>query len=261
LKLSGKVKYINETYFLPIVSGDTIKRGERTSNETSFYESADELFSSYETKVYFDRNGNIRECYMDDSTSDFHFKETFEYEGNLLVNKFGLLSGEFFYKEIYRYDSKNREAERSFFDSEKNIFESVRMEYPDKNTLIEKVHTESEYSDFERETRFENGLPVSLVSRIDSAGILEKWSGEYDGRGQLVLSKFYDAHSSLLQYVKYSYDGYGNELEYSVFSPGNELLEKHEYRYKYDSRGNWTQQVSITDGYPEIIMLRNIIYY
>ncbi|MDR1338964.1 MAG: hypothetical protein LBK58_02765 [Prevotellaceae bacterium] len=262
LKLKGRVQYITETYFLPLVSGDTIKRGERTSNATSFYESSDdELFSSYETKVYFDRNGNIRECYMDDSASDFHFKETFEYDGNLLINKLGLLSGEFFYREIYRYDSKNRETERSFFDSEKNIFESVILEYPDKNTLIEKIHTKSEYSDFERETRFENALPVSLESRIDPVNILEKWSGEYDTQGQLVLSKFYDAQSNLLQYAKYSYDGHGNELECSTFSPGDELLEKHEYRYKYDSCGNWTQQVSITDGYPEIIMLRNIIYY
>jgi hypothetical protein len=79
LKLAGKVKFISEIYFLPVVSGDTVKRGERTTNATSFRDVAeDEPFSSYETKVYFDRNGNITECFMDDSASDFHFKEVFE---------------------------------------------------------------------------------------------------------------------------------------------------------------------------------------
>ncbi|MDR2026888.1 MAG: hypothetical protein LBQ01_04925 [Prevotellaceae bacterium] len=262
LNLNGKVKFITEIYFLPAVSGDTIKRGERTTNATSFFESAgDEPFSSYETKVYFDHNGNIAECFMDDSASDFHFKETFEYDDNLLVTKQGFLSGEFFYKEIYRYDSKNRETERYFYDSEKHLFESVITKYPDANTVIEKVHTENEYSDFERETRLKDGLPVLLTSRLDSVRIIEKWRGEYDGNGRVSVSKFYDSQDKLLQYEKYVYDGYGNELEYAIFSDNDELLTKHECRYKYDGYGNWTQQVTITDGQPEIIILRNIIYY
>jgi hypothetical protein len=260
LKLNGKVRFISEIYFLPVVSGDTIKKGERTTNATSFFETdGDEPFSSYETKVYFDHNGNIRECFMDDSTSDFHFKEVFEYDDNLLVSKQGFLSGEFFYKEIYQYDSKHRETERSFYDSEKHLFESVITEYPDKNIIVEQIYTENGYVDFERETHFEKGLPVLSTSRRD-AGILEKWSGEYEANGQISVSKFYDSQDNLLQYAKYVYDEYGNELKYSIFSDEDELLSKREYYYKYDQYGNWTQQVSITDGIPEIIMLRNIIY-
>jgi hypothetical protein len=260
LKLNGKVRFISEIYFLPVVSGDTIKKGERTTNATSFFETeGDEPFSSYETKVYFDHNGNIRECFMDDSASDFHFKELFEYDDNLLVSKQGFLSGEFFYKEIYRYDSKNRETERNFYDSEKHLFESVTTEYPDKNIVVEKVHTENGYADFERETLFENGLPILSTSRRD-AEILEKWSGEYDSNGQISVSKFYDSQDNLLQYTKYVYDKYGNELKYSIFSDDGKLLSKREYHYKYDQYGNWTQQVLITDGTPEIIMLRNIAY-
>lgn len=260
LKLNGKVRFISETYYLPVVSGDTIKIGERTTNATSFFETEeDEPFSSYETKVYFDHNGNIRECFMDDSASGFHFTEVFEYDDNLLVSKQGFLSGEFFYKEIYRYDSKNRETERNFYDSEKHLFESVITEYPDKNIVVEQVHTENGYADFERETVFENGLPVLSTSRRD-AKILEKWSGEYVDNEQISVSKFYDAQGNLLQYAKYVYDEHGNELEYSIFADDDELLMKREYRYKYDQYGNWTQQVSITDGTPEIIMVRNIVY-
>jgi hypothetical protein len=262
LKLNGKVKSVTEIYFLPVVSGDTIKRGERTTNATSFFDTdEDEPFSSYETKVYFDHNGNIAKCSMDDSASDFHFKEVFEYNDNLLASKQGFLSEEFFYREIYRYDDKNREAERSFFDSEKHLFESVTTEYPDKNTVIEKVHTENGYADFVRETRLENGLPVLLTSRYDDVRIIEKWNGEYDDNGRINVSRYYDSQNNLLQYVKYVYDEYGNELEYSIFADDNELLSKREYHYKYDQYGNWTQQVTITDGSPEIIMLRNIIYY
>jgi hypothetical protein len=259
LKLNGKVKFVSEIYFLPIVSGDTIKRGERTTNATSFFENDDEPFSSYETKVYFDHNGNIRECFMDDSASDFHFKEMFEYDDILLISKQAFLSGEFFYKEIYRYDPKNRETERNFYDSEKHLFESVTSEYPDKNTVVEHIYTENGYADFERETHFENGLPVLSISRRE-AEILEKWNGEYEDNGLISVSKFYDSQDNLLQYAKYVYDEHGNELEYSIFSENNELLSKREYHYKYDQYGNWTQQVLITDGTAEIIMLRNIVY-
>jgi hypothetical protein len=261
LKLSGKVQSISEMYFLPVVSGDTIKRGERTTNATSFFETdGDEPFSSYETKVFFDCNGNIRECFMDDSASNFHFKETFEYDDNLLVNKQGFLSDEFFYREIYRYNSNNRETERSFYDSEKHLFESVTTEYPDKNIIVEKIRTENGYADFERETHFENGLPVLSISRRD-AEILEKWSGEYEDNGLIRVSKFYDGKGNLLQYAEYVYDKHGNELEYSIFADDGELLSKREYHYIYDQCGNWTQQFLITDGTPEIIMLRNIVYY
>jgi hypothetical protein len=262
LKLNGKVKSITEIYFLPVVSGDTIQRGERTSNATSFFNTdEDEPFSSYETKVYFDHNGNIAECFMDDSASDFHFKEVFEYNDNLLASKQGFLSDDFFYRETYRYDAQNREMERSFFDSEKHLFESVETVYPDKNTIVEKVHTNSEYADFVRETRLENGLPVLLTSHYDDERIIEKWNGEYDDNGRISVSKYYDGQENLLQYVRYVYDEYGNELEYSMFSDSDELLSKREYRYQYDHYGNWTQQVTITDDSPEIIMLRNIIYY
>jgi hypothetical protein len=198
---------------------------------------------------------------MDDSTSDFHFKEIFEYDSQLLVMKQGFLSGEFFYKEVYRHDSKNRETERYFYDSEKHLFEYVITEYPDENTVIETVHMGNEYSGFERETRLKNGLPIFMISRFDSAQIIEKWCGEYDDKGQIVVSKFYDNRDSLLQYEKYCYDEHGNEFEYEIFSDTNELLTKREYRYKYDEHANWTQQVSIVDGQPEVIMTRNIIYY
>jgi hypothetical protein len=261
LKLNGKVKFISEIYFSPVVSGDTVKRGERTTNATSFIETTgEEPFSSYETKVYFDNNGNIAECFMDDSTSDFHFKEVFEYDAQRLISKQGFLSGEFFYKEIYRYDSKNRETERRFYDSENHLFEEVITTYPAKNIVIEQIHTEDGYADFERETRFKNGLPMSATSRRD-AEIIEKWKGEYDDKGQISVSKFYDGRDNLLQHEKFVYDELGNELEYSILSDKGELLLKREYRYKYDSSGNWTQQVAIVSGSPAIIMQRNIIYY
>jgi hypothetical protein len=256
------VNFISEIYFRPVVSGDTVRRGERTTGASSFFESAgDESFASYETKVRFDRNGNISECFMDDSASNFHFKEVFEYDGYLLVCKQGFLSGKFFYKETYRYDSKNRATERNFYDSEKHLFESVITEYPDENTVVEKIHTENRYSDFERETKLKNGAPVLSTSRLDSEQIIEQWRGEYDAGGRINRSLFYDRQNNLLQYERYVYDESGNELEYAVFSDNDQLITKRKYHYKYDENGNWIQQVSIVDGLPQIIILRNIIYY
>jgi hypothetical protein len=262
LKLNGKMKSVTETYFLPAVSGDTIKTGERTTYSTPFSDTDNnESFSPYETKLHFDRNGNIAECFMDDSASDFHFKEVFKYKGNLLASKHGFMSGEFFYRKTYRYDNKGRETERSVFDGEKHLFESVATEYPYKNTVIEKVYTEHGYTGLTIETQLEHGLPVFLTSRYDNGRVVKKWSGEYNGNGWICVSKYFDYQDNLLQYVTFVYDVYGNEVEYAIFDGDDELLSKREYHYKYDLYGNWTQQITVTDGSPEIIIIRNIIYY
>jgi len=262
LNLNGNVKSIAETYFLPSVSGDTIKCGERTTYPASFFEPQEnEPFYPYKTMVYFNQNGYITECFMDDSATNFHFKEIFQYQDNRLVQKLGSLSDTFFYKEIYKYDSKNRETEKKFYDSETHLFETVITEYPKRNTVFEKVRTGNEYSDFDRETKFKSGLPVSSINRIVADGIIDKWSGEYDDDGHLILSKFFDSQGSVLYYVKYFYDEYGNESGYSNYSDNDEFMSKYDYRYKYDKYGNWIQKVSIADGYPEIIMEREIVYY
>jgi hypothetical protein len=249
-------------YFLPFVSGDTISKGERTTYSASFFDPHEnEPAYPYETIVSFNQNGYVTECLMCDSATEFYLKEIFQYQDNLLIQKLGLLSDTFFYKEIYSYNSKNRVIEKEFYDSETHLFETVITEYPKKNTAIEKVRTGNEYSDFERETTFKNGLPVFSVSRTKSAEIIDKWSGEYDGDKHLIMSKFFDSQGSVLYYVKYAYDEYGNESGYVNYSDNDEFLSKYDYRYKYDKYGNWTQRVSIADGYPEVIIVRDIVYY
>ncbi|MDR1897628.1 MAG: hypothetical protein LBR10_12645 [Prevotellaceae bacterium] len=263
LNLKGNIKNITEIYFLPEMSGDTIRRGERTTNETSFFQldGDDEIFISYETKVYFNHDGNITECTMTDSTSGFYFREVLEYQDKLLQSKQGLLSNNFFYKEIFKYDKKNRETERIFYDSEKHPFESVIREYPDKNTIIELVYTDNEGSNFEKEIRLKDGLPVSSTVRTDSLHVIEKWTGEYDDNGRMIVSKFYNDQNELIQYTKCTYDEFGNEFDFFVYTGVGELVAAHKHRYKYDELNNWTQQVSIINNYPEVIMERNIIYY
>jgi hypothetical protein len=262
LNLQNKVRLITETYFLPSVSGDTVRRGERTVYASSFIESiADEPFASYETQVGFDTSGNLVECRMDDSASDFHFREMYIYDGGRLIEKHGFLSDTFFYKELYRYDSRKRVKYKGFYDGENHLFESVTTRYPDDDRMIETIHTENEHSDIEYETLFNDGLPISLTGRIYNTQIIGKWIAEYDDRGRVIRSLHYDPDDQATQITEYVYDEYGNELEYSVFADGGVLLTRHECQYKYDIFGNWTQQIIIDDGLPQIIRHRNIVYY
>jgi len=262
LKLKGAVKNITETYFLPVLSGDTIKRGEQTTSESTFFESkGEEAFMSYETKIFFNQQGNIMEFTISDPASDLLFKEVYEYTDNILTLKKGTLNGDFFYKEIYQYNTKNKEIERNFYDAENHIFETIITEYPDKNTIVEKVYTpENETSEFERISTFEKDLPTMLVTKLENS-VTEKWVAEYDENGYLAGSKLYDENEELIQYTKSKYDEFGNEIEFAMYTPENQLISIYKYQYIYDKNNNWTQQATIINNYPEIITVRDIEYY
>ncbi|MDR2424255.1 MAG: hypothetical protein LBD59_05965 [Prevotellaceae bacterium] len=259
LKIKGKVQNITEIYYLPVVLNDTIKQGERTSNAPSFFELDDEPFISYESVLYFNRDGNIAECVMTDSATDFYFREIFEYSGDLLMNKEGLLSDEFFYKQVFAYDSKKREKKRDFYDRTDHLFESVSIEYIDENNLVETVNTDAGGTNFERKIRLKNGLPVSSESAVKSLQI-ERWTGEYDSLGQITLSELYDEGNNLAQRVKYEYDSLGNEITCTISSADEQIVE-YVYMYKYDEYNNWIQRATVADNCPEVIMVRKIAYY
>ena len=259
LKIKGTVQNITEIYYLPVVMNDTIKQGERTSSSPSFFESDDDPFISYESTLYFNRDGNIAECVMVDSTNDFYFREIFEYSEDLLMNKIGLLSDEFFYKQVFAYDSKKREKQRDFYDRQDHLFESVSIEYIDENNLVETVTTDAGGTNFERKISLENCLPVSSASLLKSSQI-ERWSGEYDSIGQIILSELYDEGDNLAQRIRYEYDSLGNEIKCTVSSADEQIVE-YVYMYKYDERNNWVQRATIADNFPEVIMVRKIVYY
>ena len=265
LKLRGRVKNITEIYFLPkVTEDDSIRIGERTTNAPSFLEGAgEESFAAYESKLYFNHAGFITECIMEDTSADFHFREMFEYgEYNLLQHKTAYLSNEFFYRQTYRYDSKNREKERKFYDGEQHLFEIVNIAYPDKNTVLEKVITDENNINafFEIEILKKDGFPIQSITRTDST-LLERWTCEYDDIGRIILSRLYDGENDLVKYIKYVYDGSGNETEYAEYSDNDEPLVERKFLYRYDDVGNWTEKAVITDFFPEIIVARKIVYY
>ena len=261
IKLNGKVKNITETYFSPIVSGDTVKKGEQIVSEPTFFESrGEEVFLSQETKIFFNMKKQIMEFSITDSISELYFKELFEYKDNLLLTRRGLLSDEFFYKEVFHYDSKQREIERVFFDAENRIFETIVKEYPEKNKITELVYTpEDSEPIYVREIIFENGLPTTITTKYEGS-IMEKWVGEYEN-GNVIRAKIYDDLNNLIQYTKCTYDNYGNELEFSMYTAMDELIDMYKFQYKYDNNGNWIQQVTIVNNEPEVIVVRDIKYY
>jgi hypothetical protein len=261
LRLKANVKNIVETYYETVISDDSIKKGKQTIYLPSFLESSEEnTFNSFETELWFNRNGNITECTMRDSIMYIYFKEIFEYKNILLENKIGYISDELSYRQVFEYDSKNRERRRDFYDSENQLFETVSVNYIDKNSVTETVASDYGKAVFEKRITLENGLPVSSVSII-KAKEFEKWTGKYDSAGHIILSKLYDENSNPVQYSVYEYDEFGNETLYASYSADEELIEEYKYMYKYDKFNNWTQRATIVDNIPEIITVRKIDYY
>ena len=60
---------------------------------------------------------------------------------------------------------------------------------------------------------------------------------------------------------KYKYDGNRNLIERKEYNEDGELKNKSSYKYEFDDKENWIQQIIFKDDKPAFIIEREIKYY
>ncbi|MDR1897461.1 MAG: hypothetical protein LBR10_11790 [Prevotellaceae bacterium] len=178
--------------------------------------------------------------------------------------------------EEYLYDSNGNLIAQNSYESGDHLKEIHTYKY---DSIGNRIETDRYYS---------NGMLASkIIHQYDSTGnpiedIYYRPDGslsatsifKYDTDGDLIEENFYDPDGSLSSTAIFSefarkdkYDNCGNPIE-TIFYQPDRILFKDTYKYKYDSKGNWTERISyykkpnsVRKGKAYSITERTITYY
>jgi YD repeat-containing protein len=139
-------------------------------------------------------------------------------------------------KSVYKYDDKGNEIEAYEYTSTDSLTDKIIRKYDDKGNNIE---------------MYNYNVDNKLNSKIITG---------YDENGQRIERIEYDADSNMISKTIYKYNEKGFYTDVCVYDANNSLKSKKTYIYKYDSVGNWIEEIVYDDGVATKIIERQIDY-
>jgi hypothetical protein len=169
----------------------------------------------------------------------YDYRYNFEYDknGNRLYSIFYNYWG----TEEARWRAKNdingNMIEQKEYDLGDTLLRRIIYKYDNKNNMIERI----------------------VHNRGDSIHSKENW--KYSRGGNLLEKIQIDYKPYFYKRYAYVYSDSGHKIEESEFNSSNVLQVKYNYRYVYDTKGNWILQIKYCKGKPVELVERNIKYY
>lgn len=147
----------------------------------------------------------------------------------------------------FQYDDHDNIIREDIYTDVEKYNDSVRLFSTIKKTYSDNLETETKKTGY----YMKDHISKSLIKR------------KYDNKQRLILyQRFYQDSLELTR--KYSYNSKNQIISLLIRRKGeNKRLENGsvEYKYQYDSKGNWTQQIKSVDGKELFIWSREIKYY
>jgi hypothetical protein len=191
-------------------------------------------------------------------------KVTYIYDskGNVIQEDIYLASEYVQYKAINKYDKKNRRISEARYDkASKKLYETVSKYEGDnlikKFTVNEKG--EVDYSEDFTHDKKGNVLTHLTFERFDNSKTLDAYS--YDNNGNKLLWEV-SKNDKPLMTATYTYDNHNNTTMIAVTDLATgQVVDKREYAYEYDKKGNWIKKTVKIKGIPQFVAERQISYY
>lgn len=221
------------------------------------------------------------------------FDYSFNKEGNLLMFNH-IDDSKIMDKTIYEYDDRNNKRYIIYYpengnnDTVVSILDKngVLLERIMKTSLTGKSKYKYIYNDLERtyskmyissnengndstflvETFFlDNNWNIYESYKFNGENkVLERINYEFDDKGNLIKYETYDKDQLLTKATKYKYNDKHDIIEetFIIYQNDYESIDKHTFKYKYDSNGNWIKRTRYNiDGTFSDIIKRKIEYY
>lgn len=185
----------------------------------------------------------------------------YDSKGNVIEEDFYLTSYTIQYKNIYKYDKKNRQiSEASYTAAGKKNFETI-SEYKGNN--LTKKYTinakgETEYSEDFTYDQKGNILTKLRYESIDKSTIQDKFM--YDDKGNKVSWQILK-NNTPISGAQFSYDSHNNLTSVISTDDKNNVIDKREYTYEYDKKGNWIKKTSRINNTKLLSSERTITYF
>jgi len=248
------------------------------------------------TLIVYDNSGRLKE--ENNYTKSYYEPEValnrkYIYQigdhGKIIESKEYHSEGSLSEKITYAYDNNKNLISKKKVDSELGLYDSTNLLY-NNGKLAEKKHwfyyvNSTSYIDQNGEqvivSTEEENINKRELYKLDNVGnIIEKTrfknNGKIDFKGVIKENNKdktfeilkYNSDDKLASKVILTFDNKGNiikqhEYIYHSYHPSLEWVDENvtEYKYQYDSKGNWIQRISFIGEKPNIIVQREIVYF
>lgn len=147
---------------------------------------------------------------------------------------------------IHNYNERGLKTEIRFIPSSGPEYVEERFRYDRNNKVIEKIFLPEREDQVTANYIYKDDkISTIQYSIYNSPSSTETFI--YNDKGRVLEKKEFATGSLLVSYV-YKYNNNGDVTEIKCFLPSGELDETRTYKYKYDSKGNWIEKVSIEDA-------------
>lgn len=190
-------------------------------------------------------------------------KTTYIYDGkgNVIEESFYNSTGEVQYKAVFKYDKKgNKISDARYTGDGKKSYETISNYDGDNLTrkFVNNSNGEIEFSEDFTYDKKGNMLTHLTYENIDKTKTLEKFS--YDDKGNRLEWQIYKNDVPFMA-GRFTYDSHNNQTSVIGVDANNKEIDKREYAYTYDAKGNWTKKIVKISGVPQFVAERTITYF
>lgn len=224
------------------------KFGRLEDNDTYFYDEKSHLIKvRYEeygklqsiSVINYDSSGRLSEVLSLDADSVLKHRNTYNHSQNavLIETIYNISADSIVSKNIDKLDSRGNSIESKVYDKNDNIVRTWRSEYDYMNNFI----SQEEFS-------ADNKL-VSNNTHVYTYYPNKNMKTDINYQNGIINSKeSFDIHGNMIEVINYS------------GSKDNDVTSKEIDKYKYDSKGNWTEKIDYENGEVFTSEIRTIKY-
>ncbi|MDV6168752.1 hypothetical protein R1T16_09970 [Flavobacterium sp. DG1-102-2] len=184
----------------------------------------------------------------------------YDSKGNIIQEDIYLASESVQYKAVNKYDKKNRKISEARYDKDsKKLYETV-SKY-DGDNLMKKFTVDAKgVVDYSEDFTYDdkgNVLTHLTFEKFDNSKTLDMYA--YDDKGN---KREWAVEKNGKPFMKasFDYDDKNNTTVISVTDAAGKQVDKREYAYDYDKKGNWTKKTIRINGVPQFVEERQIVY-
>lgn len=185
----------------------------------------------------------------------------YDSKGNVIQEDIYLNSEYVQHKAINKYDKKNRKISEARYNKDgKKQYETI-SKYEGDNLMKKFTLNDKNEVDYSEDYTYDskgNVLTHLTFENFDKSYTLDTYT--YDGKGNKLTWEITKNKKPFMS-ATFTYDKYNNTTSVIVKDSNTGMeVDKREYIYEYDAKGNWTKKVTKIKGVPQFLAERTITY-
>ncbi|MHA3788896.1 RHS repeat domain-containing protein [Flavobacterium hauense] len=185
----------------------------------------------------------------------------YDSKGNLIEEDLYLTSEYIQHKIIRKYDKKNRLTSEARYDKDSKKRLETFSEYQGDNLTKKYTLNDKGVTEYSQEFTYDkkgNTLTKLTFDNFDKSTSIDTHT--YDSKGNKLTWEV-TKNGKIFMKANFSYDKYGNTTLIEVMEPTGKIVDKREYIFEYDAKGNWIKKTTKIKDVPQFIAERQITYF